>query len=67
VPWFAYPYGAYDARVAALVAQAGYLTAVTTDSGSCQPTQRPLELERLEVLDTTGVAGLAAMLSGASC
>ena len=30
VPWFAYPYGAYDARVVALVAHAGYLLAVTT-------------------------------------
>ena len=32
-------------------------------SGSCQHSGERLELKRLEVLDTTGVAGLAAMLS----
>jgi len=64
VPWLAYPYGSYDGRVAALAARAGYVLAVTTDSGQCQDPSRPLELERLEVIDTTGVAGLAALLAG---
>jgi peptidoglycan/xylan/chitin deacetylase (PgdA/CDA1 family) len=67
VPWFAYPYGAYDPRVVSLVAGAGYELAVTTKSGSCQSSARPLELERLEVLDSTGVEGFAAMLQGARC
>jgi peptidoglycan/xylan/chitin deacetylase (PgdA/CDA1 family) len=66
VRWFAYPYGAYDGRVVGLVARAGYRLAVTTRSGSCQDTSHPLELKRLEVLDTTGVRGLAAML-GTTC
>ena len=65
VPWLAYPYGSYDSRVAALAARAGYVLAVTTDAGKCQDATRPLELKRLEVLDTTGVAGLAALLAGA--
>ncbi len=62
VKWFAYPYGAYDDRVTRLVARAGYRLAVTTRPGSCQDTSSPLELKRFEVLDTTGVNGLAAML-----
>ncbi|HTZ04201.1 MAG TPA: polysaccharide deacetylase family protein [Gaiellaceae bacterium] len=62
VRWFAYPYGAYDARTAALVARAGYRLAVTTQPGLCQDAGRPLELRRFEILDSTGVGGLAAML-----
>lgn len=67
VPWFAYPYGAYDARIVALVHRVGYQLAVTTQAGTCQTSHRDLELKRLEVIDTTGVAGLAAMLRGATC
>ncbi|NUR74791.1 MAG: polysaccharide deacetylase family protein [Thermoleophilia bacterium] len=63
VPWLAYPYGSYDDRVVALAAQAGYRLAVTMRPGACQSSSRPLELERLEVLDSTGVDGLAALLS----
>ena len=62
VRWFAYPYGAYDGRTAALVARAGYRLAVTTQPGLCQDPGRPFELKRFEILDTTGVGGLAAML-----
>jgi peptidoglycan/xylan/chitin deacetylase (PgdA/CDA1 family) len=62
VPWFAYPYGAYDERVARLVARGGYRLAVTTRAGIWQDSRHPLELHRLEVLDTTGVSGLAALL-----
>jgi peptidoglycan/xylan/chitin deacetylase (PgdA/CDA1 family) len=67
VPWFAYPYGAYDSRVVQMVARAGYKLAVTTKPGTCQSSTRPLELERLEVLDSTGVGGFAALLRGARC
>jgi peptidoglycan/xylan/chitin deacetylase (PgdA/CDA1 family) len=63
VPWFAYPYGAYDQRVAELARRAGYVLAVTTRSGGCQHTRSPLELRRLEVLDTTGVDGLRELLA----
>jgi len=64
VQWFAYPLGDEDARIVALVRQAGYVLAVTTQPGSLQSAADPLELHRYEVLDTTGVAGLAAMLGG---
>ena len=64
VPWLAYPYGDYDARIERLSKKAGYKLAVTTDWGSLQSAQRPFALKRLRILDSTGVSGLAAMLRG---
>jgi peptidoglycan/xylan/chitin deacetylase (PgdA/CDA1 family) len=65
VRWLAYPFGAYDARVLAFARRAGYRLAVTTRGGDLQDAHRPLELERLRVLDSTGVKGLATMLAAA--
>jgi peptidoglycan/xylan/chitin deacetylase (PgdA/CDA1 family) len=62
VPWLAYPFGAYDARVEALARRAGYLLAVTTRPGTVQSAREPFALPRLRILDSTGVDGLAAML-----
>jgi peptidoglycan/xylan/chitin deacetylase (PgdA/CDA1 family) len=62
VQWFSYPAGAHDPRTVALVRQAGYVLAVTTDPGELQLARHPLELHRYEVLDTTGTRGLAALL-----
>jgi peptidoglycan/xylan/chitin deacetylase (PgdA/CDA1 family) len=62
VQWIAYPYGAYDARIERLTRRAGYVLAVTTEHGVVQSAGRPLALRRLRVLDSSGVAGLAAML-----
>ena len=62
VPWLAYPFGAYDARVERFARRAGYLLAVTTQPGKTQLASRPLALRRLRILDTTGVSGLAAQL-----
>jgi len=62
VPWFAYPYGAADARTVQLVRRAGYELAVTIRAGRIQSGAAPLELHRVEVLDTTGVAGLASLI-----
>jgi peptidoglycan/xylan/chitin deacetylase (PgdA/CDA1 family) len=64
VAWFAYPYGAEDASVIALVREAGYSLAVTTRSGAVQLSTAPLALHRYEVLDTTKAAGLLALLGG---
>ena len=64
VQWFAYPAGRFDERTETLVRQAGYVLAVTTEPGSAQRAQRPFALHRYEVLDTTGVRGLAALLRG---
>ena len=64
VTWLAYPSGRYDARVEAAARRAGYLLATTTDVGTVQSAERPLALERLRVLDSTGVDGLAQLLAG---
>ena len=64
VPWLAYPGGRENRTVVALARRAGYLLAVTTRPGDTQSARLPLELHRDEVLDTTGVRGLAALLSG---
>jgi len=66
VPWFAYPFGDYDARIVRLARRAGYLLATTTVWGTRQSASRPLELPRLRVLDSTHVSGLAAMLASAT-
>jgi peptidoglycan/xylan/chitin deacetylase (PgdA/CDA1 family) len=66
VPWLAYPAGAEDARIVALARRAGYALAMTTRPGSRQDGRDPLELRRFEVLDTTGVRGLAALLRTSS-
>ena len=62
VQWFAYPAGAEDAAVLPLVRRAGYVLAATTRRGDLQLANRPFELRRDEILDTTGVRGLAALL-----
>lgn len=65
VPWLAYPFGSYDARVERLARRAGYVLAATTRPGVVQSARRPLALTRLRILDSTGVSGLAAMLGAA--
>lgn len=65
VPWLAYPAGAEDARVVELARRAGYALAMTTHPGTAQDGSHPLELHRLEILDSPGVAGLAALLRSA--
>jgi peptidoglycan/xylan/chitin deacetylase (PgdA/CDA1 family) len=64
VQWFAYPAGREDPGVVALALKAGYVMAVTTEPGSTQSSQDPLTLHRYEVLDTTGVAGVAGFVRG---
>jgi hypothetical protein len=44
---------------------AGYVLAVTTRTGAWQDAGEPLELRRLEVLDTTGVQSLRELLAAA--
>ena len=62
VQFLAYPYGAHDARVVRMARASGYVLAVTTLPGSRQRAQAPLELRRIQILDSTGVRGLAALL-----
>jgi len=52
---FAYPYGHWDARVAAAVAEAGYEVAFTVDRGVVRPGADPYSLPRMAVhVDDTG-------------
>jgi peptidoglycan/xylan/chitin deacetylase (PgdA/CDA1 family) len=69
VQWLAYPHGAVDARVVKLARRAGYVLGVTSSPGIVQDARDPLELHRFEILDSTGVRGLAAILrpAGVSC
>lgn len=62
VPWLAYPFGAFNGRIEGIARRAGYLLATTTQWGTSQSARRPLALQRLRILDSTGVSGLAAML-----
>jgi peptidoglycan/xylan/chitin deacetylase (PgdA/CDA1 family) len=64
VQWFSYPAGAEDPAVLPLVRRAGYVLAVTTHPGEVQSARHPFELNRFEVLNTTGVGGLRALLLG---
>jgi len=64
VQWFAYPAGRENASVVALALEAGYVLGLTTQPGSTQAASDPLTLHRYEVLNTTGVGGLASMLGG---
>lgn len=62
VQWLAYPYGRHNARVVATARGAGYVLATTTLGGTRQDARAPLELRRLSIIDSTGVAGLAGLL-----
>jgi len=55
-----YPFGLADGRIARLAARAGYLLGVTERPGSMQ--RAPLLLRRDEILPTTGVAGVRALI-----
>ena len=59
-----YPAGKFNEHSEELARQAGYVLAVTTQPGATQDARAPFALHRYEVLDTTGVRGLAALLAG---
>jgi peptidoglycan/xylan/chitin deacetylase (PgdA/CDA1 family) len=63
VQWLAYPYGKTDASVVSLARKAGYLLAMTEVPGNVQSARSPFLLRRDEILDTSGVSGLAADLA----
>ncbi len=63
VQWLAYPAGKVDARIVGLVRRAGYVLAVTTQLGTTQSASQPFLLHRYEIQDTTGVGGVAGILS----
>jgi peptidoglycan/xylan/chitin deacetylase (PgdA/CDA1 family) len=58
---FCYPAGRFDRTVVAAVKAAGY-TGATTEIRGYANRRRPFELDRFEILGSSGVAGLAANL-----
>ena len=58
VQHFCYPYGEFGPEHAAMVAQAGYLTATTTQRGRCQATENLLQLPRVPVVRSTSLPSL---------
>jgi peptidoglycan/xylan/chitin deacetylase (PgdA/CDA1 family)/SAM-dependent methyltransferase len=58
---FAYPYGAWSPATATLVAEAGFIGAVTCDEGPVHTRSNPFSLPRLEVKATTVDAFAAAL------
>lgn len=59
---FAYPYGAWDARCADAVRQAGYRAACTTRTGWALRDQDPYQLRRLTVFNTDTPGSFARKL-----
>ena len=59
----AYPFGSADDRVARLAARAGYLLGFTEHPGAVQ--RVPLLLHRFEILPSTGVGGVRALVESA--
>ncbi len=60
---FCYPAGRFDSTVIAAVKAAGFVGATTEIPGDASR-DKPYELDRFEILGSTGVSGLAADLSG---
>jgi peptidoglycan/xylan/chitin deacetylase (PgdA/CDA1 family) len=60
---FSYPYGLYDERALAAVAEAGYGAAVTTYGRLAGPGDDPFEIPRLEVKGTDSLLAFARMLT----
>jgi len=63
---FAYPYGAWDARCADAVREAGYSAACTTRTGWALRDHNPYTLRRLSVYNTDTVSTLARKLAYAA-
>jgi peptidoglycan/xylan/chitin deacetylase (PgdA/CDA1 family) len=59
---FAYPYGAWDARCAEAVKQAGYTAACTTRTGWALRDNTPYQLRRLTVFNTDTLGSFARKL-----
>jgi len=58
---FCYPAGKFDAAAIAALKAAGYVGATTEIPGYASR-DKPYELDRFEILGSTGVSGLAADL-----
>jgi peptidoglycan/xylan/chitin deacetylase (PgdA/CDA1 family) len=64
VYWFAYPYGASDARVERAVRSAGFLLAVTTHGGTAASTRAPLAIPRIHVGRSATASSVLSLAGG---
>jgi peptidoglycan/xylan/chitin deacetylase (PgdA/CDA1 family) len=62
VDFFCYPDGRFDAAVVEAVKRAGYLGAESEQPGLASPANGLYRLDRIEILRSDGVAGLAARI-----
>jgi len=62
VYWLSYPAGSYDVDVTKYTKQAGYLLAVTTESGETQSSDAALAIMRYRVRNDTGLAGFKELV-----
>ncbi len=67
VQWFAYPYGAYDAAVVDELRRAGFVLAATTNGGTVESSQAPLQLPRIHVGRAETAAGILACMASSGC
>jgi peptidoglycan/xylan/chitin deacetylase (PgdA/CDA1 family) len=58
VYWFSYPAGRFDQNAEALVRDAGYVLAVTTQPGVAQQASQPFALRRVRVLNGASLQAL---------
>lgn len=61
---FCYPYGAYNARIASVVREAGFDVAFTVDLGGVRPGDDPYQLKRVPVLGEPSAGEFTRYLSG---
>lgn len=59
VKWLAYPYGLYDAQVAALVKQAGYEAAFSVNAAPNSARSDPMFLNRIMIMKSDGLKGFS--------
>lgn len=62
VYWLCYPAGKYDADVTRYAREAGYLLAVTIESGEQQSSDAPFALSRYRVRSDTGLEGFKELV-----
>jgi peptidoglycan/xylan/chitin deacetylase (PgdA/CDA1 family) len=66
VQWFAYPFGSFDSTVIAEVRKAGFVLAVTTNSGTSESTKAPLSLPRIHIGRSAGVSSVLTCTSASA-
>lgn len=66
VKWIAYPYGLYDAQVAALVKGAGYEAAFSVNAAHNSAKADPMFLNRIMIMKSDGMKGFTRKVNGLS-